>query len=266
MPTTRWPMLLVTLPVLLGWLVIGGPRPSTAAGEQTGTAAAGDTRAFAAPEAHQAAAACDDFFYAITNRGIAKYARDDGRRVALSDGPAKHLNSGFFWEGRLYCAHSNYPATPEQSQIMVLDPETMRLTVKHDFGDFGGSLTWVIRNADGWWCNFAYYGADNARTYLVQLDDDWRELRRFRYPERLIRGLGRYSVSGGIWDDGRLLVTGHDDRLLFELRLPGEGDELEYVDRHPVPFTGQGIARDPRTGGLVGIDRGRRLVIFAPLP
>lgn len=260
MPTRRRLMLLVFLTVLLA------PHASSATDGRPGGREIGETRAYAATEAHQAAAACGDYFYAITNRVIAKYARDDGRRLALSDGPAKHLNSGFFWEGRLYCAHSNYPATPEQSQIMVLDPEAMRLTVKHDFGDFGGSLTWAIRDRDRWWCNFAYYGPDNSRTYLVQMDDDWRELRRFRYPERLIRQLGRYSVSGGIWHDGRLLVTGHDDRLLFELRLPDRGDELEYVDRHPVPFTGQGIASDPRTGGLVGIDRGKRLVIFAPLP
>lgn len=38
---------------------------------------------------------------------------------------------------------------------------------------------------------------------------------------------------------------------------------LELVDTSPVPFTGQGIAHDIRCGGLVGIDRAKRQVIFA---
>jgi hypothetical protein len=33
----------------------------------------------------------------------------------------------------------------------------------------------------------------------------------------------------------------------------------------PAPFTGQGIADDPATGGLVGIDRKQRQIVFAEL-
>ena len=68
---------------------------------------------------------------------VAKYDRRSGRRLAVSTGKAKHLNSGIFWKGRLYCAHSNYPSKPERSQIMVLNPDTMRLSVYQDFGDSG---------------------------------------------------------------------------------------------------------------------------------
>ncbi|HUG68091.1 MAG TPA: alpha/beta hydrolase [Pirellulaceae bacterium] len=60
-----------------------------------------------------------------------------------------------------------------------------------------------------------------------------------------------------------LLVTGHDDPVVHALRLPEEGRVLKPLDRHPVPFSGQGFAHDPATGGLVGIDRAKKLVVFA---
>jgi hypothetical protein len=216
-----------------------------------------------APEAVQAAAADEQFFYAIASTHVAKYDRRTGRRLATSTGEARHLNSGFVWEGKLYCAHSNYPQIPEQSEIKVLDVDSMRLSTFKEFGNFGGSLTWAIRDGDHWWCNFARYGNDNAQTFLVKFDDDWREIGRWVYPEALIRQLGRFSLSGGIWRGGELLVTGHDDPLLFRLRLPVSGPTLDLVGTAAIPFTGQGIASDPATGGLVGIHRLRRQVIFA---
>ena len=82
-------------------------------------------RTLAALEAHQAAAAEGEFVYAITSRSIAKYDRKSGKRVATSEGAAKHLNSGFFWKGKLLCAHSNYPFKPERSEIKVLDTGSM---------------------------------------------------------------------------------------------------------------------------------------------
>ena len=100
-----------------------------------------EERKMPAPEAHQAAAADKDFVYAITSRGIAKYDRKSGKRVATSQGSAKHLNSGFFWKGKLLCAHSNYPFKPERSEIKVLDVGSMKLTTFKDFGNSGGSLT-----------------------------------------------------------------------------------------------------------------------------
>jgi hypothetical protein len=63
------------------------------------------TAVLAAPEAFQAAAADDKHVYAITNDRVARYDRASGLRLAASIGEAKHLNSGFLWEGKLYCAH-----------------------------------------------------------------------------------------------------------------------------------------------------------------
>ncbi len=217
----------------------------------------------AAPEAVQAAAADQRFVYAIANRQVAKYDRKSGERVATSTGDAQHLNSGFFWDGKLYCAHSNYPRTPEKSELMVLDPATMQLTVSKDFGNFGGSLTWAVRHDDCWWCNFARYGEKNHETFLVKFDNDWRELARWTYPETVTRELKSYSLSGGLFRDGDLLVTGHDDPIVFHLRVPAEGTELVLVGRAKVPFTGQGIAADPLTGGLVGIHRSKQQILLA---
>lgn len=219
-----------------------------------------------APEAVQAAAASGPFVYAISSTQVARYDRKSGQRLAVSQGEAQHLNSGFFWNGRLFCAHSNYPKQPEQSQVKVLDVASMQLTTFHDFQDFGGSLTWVVRSGDHWWCNFAHYGDANHKTFLVKFDNDWRELARWTYPESIIRQLGRYSLSGGIWRDDELLVTGHDDPVLLRVALPEQGSVLIDKGRQPAPFTGQGIADDPVTGGLVGINRGQQQVIFAADP
>lgn len=248
--------------VLIALLLVG-PCAPVVAQEKSGEAVWEKSATLPAPEANQAAAADERFVYAIDSTQLAQYDRTTGRRVAVSAGEAKHLNSGFFWKDRLYCAHSNYPKTPAKSEILVLDPATMRLAIWKDFGAFGGSLTWVIREGDRWWCNFAHYGSDNAKTLLVKFDDQWREQARWTYPAELIAKLGRYSLSGGIWHEGRLLVTGHDERLLYCLRLPREGSVLELVETQRVPFTGQGIAVDPKTGGLVGIDRGKKQVILA---
>lgn len=223
------------------------------------------TSELAAAEANQAAAADEKFIYAIDNRRIAKYDRATGQRLGESTGEALHLNSGFLWEGKLYCAHSNYPRTPAQSEIMVLDPESMKLSTFKQFGAYRGSLTWAIRRDGHWWCNFAHYGADNAKTVLLKLDNKWREQGEWTYPDAVIKDLGTYSLSGGIWSGDDLLVTGHDKRIIYRLRLPATGNVLQLVATHPTPFPGQGIAADPLTGGLIGIDRARKRVVFSTL-
>jgi hypothetical protein len=221
------------------------------------------THSLPAAEAHQAAAADEHFFYAISSTQVAKYDRHSGERLALSTGEAKHLNSGFLLDGRLYCAHSNYPQKPEVSEIKVLDTQSMRLTTFKDFGNFGGSLTWAVKGGSHWWCNFARYGTDNAETFLVKFDEQWRELARFTYPPELIAKLGRYSLSGGVFLQDELLVTGHDDPLLFRLTIPAASNLLRFVGTEAIPFTGQGIAMDPATNGLVGIQRSKRTIIVA---
>ncbi|MEW4530717.1 endonuclease/exonuclease/phosphatase family protein [Maioricimonas sp. JC845] len=254
-----WAAALPAFCLLLFWMTVPAVAETPAAGwTETGT--------LAAPEAFQAAAAEGRFVYAIASRQIAKYDRSTGQRVAVSTGEAKHLNSGFFHDGKLYCAHSNYPQTPEQSQIRVLDVDTMELSTAHDFQDYGGSLTWVLRRDGHWWCNFARYGEQNGKTFFAKFDDDWKELARWTYPAEVIAQLGRYSLSGGVWDGDELLVTGHDDPVLFRLRLPEKGNVLEFIGSEAAPFSGQGIAHDPVTGGLVGIRRAAREVVFAAAP
>jgi len=219
-----------------------------------------------AQEAHQAAAADGQYIYAVASRQVAQYDRTSGVRLAISTGPAEHLNSGFLHDGMLYCAHSNYPQIPEQSEIKQLDPRNMELATFQSFGNYGGSLTWAVLHAGHWWCNFARYGQVNHETFLVEFDPDWHELNRFTYPAQVISQLGRRSLSGGLWRDGMLLVMGHDDPVVFRLKLPETGHVLELVDQQALPFPGQGIAVDPQTDGLVGIDRKQRRVLFAIPP
>lgn len=224
------------------------------------------TGGMTAPEAVQAAAADREFVYAVSSTAVAKYGRATGRRLAVSSGEARHLNSAFLWEGKLYCAHSNFPRKPEHSEIKVLDPASMALTTFKDFGASKGSLTWAVREGDHWWCNFAYYGKENARTRLVKFDADWRELQEWVYPASVIRELGDFSISGGIWFREELWVTGHDRRAVYRLGLPKEGNVLELNLSLRSPFPGQGIALDPANPrGVVGIDRERKAVIFAEL-
>lgn len=221
------------------------------------------TQTLHAPEANQAAAADERFVYAVTNNQVAKYDRQTGKRLAVSTGAAKHLNSAFLWQGRLYCAHSNYPRQPEISEIMALDPTTMQLTTFKEFGQLGGSLTWAVYHDGHWWCNFACYGAENDRSFLVKFDPQWREKGRWAYPPALVRALGRYSLSGGVWYKDSLLATGHNDPVVLELRIPKQGNVLEFVGVQTVPFFGQGFAIDPKTEGLVGICRKTHEIVFA---
>lgn len=224
------------------------------------------TRAVAAGEAVQAAAADDRFIYAVSNAVIGKYDRATGERIAISTGAAKHLNSAFVFEGKVYCAHSNFPAKPEHSEIKVLDPATMQLTSFKDFGESNGSLTWAVNEGGTWWCTFAFYDAENAKTRLVKFDANWRELQEWTYPPEVVKELGKYSISGGLWRDGILLATGHDRRVIYRLQLPEQGNVLKLVGTIRSPFPGQGIAFDPVEKGLLGIDRKAKQVIFAQLP
>lgn len=215
--------------------------------------------------ANQAAAADGRFVYAINNHIVAKYDRKGGELVATSTGDAHHLNSGFFHEGKLYCAHSNFPQKPEVSVIKVLDVESMTLSDFHSFGHSPhGSLTVALLEDDAWWCVFAVYGKeDNSRTVLVKFDSDWNELGVWKFPPSVTSDLGSSSISGGIWQDGNLLATGHDKKVIYQLKLPEAGEQLVHTGTLASPFPGQGIAEDPTTGGLIGINRKERQIVFA---
>ncbi|MEX2592717.1 MAG: hypothetical protein WD426_08080, partial [Anditalea sp.] len=216
-----------------------------------------------AEEATQAAAATKSHVYAINNSEVVQYNRSTGEKTGVSSGNASHLNSGFFWKKKLYLAHSNYPNKPDSSDIRILDPKDMELNIFKDFGESEGSLTWAIRHKGDWWCMFVYYGTENHKSYLARFDDDWQEKQRWYFPPEVIAKLGNMSISGGVWKDGGFWVTSHDEKELHRVRLPKTGNRLEYIETVPAPFSGQGIAEDPLTGGLVGIDRSDRKILFA---
>jgi hypothetical protein len=214
--------------------------------------------------ATQAAAADDRFVYAVSNTTVAQYDRATGKQVAAgtSDG-TKHLNSAFVWKGKVFCAHSNYPAKPDRCDIRVFDPATGKLSVVHMFEKPPGSLVWNVHDGKHWWCCFAHYGQDNARTVLVQMTNQFEEVRRWTFPKTVVDDWDGMSASGGVWDGETLLVSHHHVRVLYRLRVPKDGGELEFVEALSCPFPGQGIAADPKTGGLVGIDRNRKTVVLA---
>lgn len=221
------------------------------------------TGSMPSPLANQAAAADEKFVYVVDDGVISKHDRSTGKELARSIGKAQHLNSGFLWQGKLYCAHSNYPKKPHQSDIRVLDPESMKLEIFHTFDNPPGSLTWAVRRDKHWWCCFAHYGKDNEKSVLVQYGDGWKEIGRWTFPKELVADWGNYSLSGGIWMGDDLLATGHDKKVIYKLKVPKEGSVVKVVEVVPSPFPGQGIAADPKTGGLVGIDRAKRQVLFA---
>jgi hypothetical protein len=150
----------------------------------------------------------------------------------------------------------------------------MQLTTFKDLGDRGGSLTWAVHHEGHWWCNFAQYTDEKGKTFLAKLDTNWVEQARWSYPDQVLKRLGRDSISGGVWRGNELLVTGHHDPVLFRLTLPDAGNELAYVGEYQVPFSGQGIALDPKSGGMVGIIRGplsplirdKNQIVFASPP
>ena len=107
----------------------------------------------------------------------------------------------------------------------------MRLATWKDFGEFGGSLTWVVRDGDFWWCNFAHYGDQQRRTFLVKFDDQWRERGRWTYPAGLIARLGRYSLSGGVWRNGVSWSPATTSAGL--LPPPAARRNRARLDRHP---------------------------------
>lgn len=244
---------------------------SLTAGEGSGSVLAqrdGPTTTWllASPDATQAAAADRRFVYAISSTTVAQYDRSTGRLVRRSTTEhTQHLNSGFVSAGKVWCAHSNYPAEPEASDIRVFDPESGRLEVYHVFTDPPGSLVWCIEKDGRWWCCFAHYGAENHRTVLVEYEPGGfgRERCRYTFPAEVIADWDGMSGSGGVWDGDTLLVSHHHFKVLYRLRLPAVGTVLEFVEALHCPFPGQGIAADPLTGGLVGIDRPRRAIVFA---
>ena len=251
---------------------------ASAASAQAPSRRVEEVRRFSAEEARQGIAVDDRHFYAISNREIGKYDKQSGERVGswegAPDGPIIHLDSGIVLDGRLYCAHSNYPGVPMVSSIEVFKTDTMEHVDSHSFGIFGGSATWIDRAHGHWWVAFGHYagvggvpGQGPAWTNLVKFDDSWRRVAGYAYPHEVVERFHQMSNSGGTWgDDGRLYATGHDDGSVFVLSLPTAGSVLTLHEVIPIAAEGQGIAWDrSEPGTLYSILRSTREVVVSRL-
>lgn len=231
------------------------------------------------PEARQAVAVDERAFYAISNSEIAKYDRETGLREGIwkadSDRPLVHLNSGIIIDGRLYCAHSNYPKFPEASSIEIFDTRSLRHVGSVSLGIYEGSLTWIHRHENSWWAVFAHYSKkvnenpfarDHTHTSLVEFDLQWRRKAGYVFPEAVLNRFAPHSCSGGGWGpDGKLYCSGHDLGEVYRLRLPQAGSTLVLEQTLSAPITGQGFAWTPDGKSIFGIDRAKRQVVQATL-
>ena len=233
---------------------------------------------FPAAEAIQGVAVDREAFYAINNFAIGKYDKHMGKKLAEwkgeRGGPVIHLDSGLVIGNRLYCAHSNFPATPMQSSIEVWDTRNLRHIESHPLGLEPGSATWIDWHDGGWWIAFANYngeggvpGRGNESSYLAHYDRDFRKLGAYTYPKEWSARWDGMSNSGGVWlRDGTLLLSPHHAPELYVARLPKFGTVLEPVRTLPVETEGQGIALDPDGRTVWAIQRRTREVLAFPLP
>lgn len=221
---------------------------------------------FKSDMARQGVAADADFFYPVTDQGIAKHDKKTGKLVAEwkgpKDGPIIHLDSGVVLDGKLYAAHSNYPQEPMTSSIEVWDVASMQHVATHSFGIMWGSLTWIDRHDGAWWAVFANYSrvfGQSQRPYgntywttLVKLDDKWQWQQAWTFPQNILKRAEPMSISGGSWGaDGLLYATGHDHPEVYALRLPKMGSVVEHVATYPIKGEGQGIAWDRSDSGVL---------------
>ena len=230
-----------------------------------------ELRRWKASEANQGVAVDGQFFYAIDNRAIGKYRKDNGERVSGwegdKEGPIKHLNAGVVLDGKLYCAHSNFPSLPEQSSIEIWEAATMKHVGQQCFENPPGSLTWAVQRSGEWFACFAHYKktSDPARTQVVKFDAHWKPLAGWKFSAALIHRFGGNSSSGGAFGPGgNLFVTGHDARELYVLDFPTAGAELTWRATIPISAAGQAFAWDERDSGILySIDRKTREVIVS---
>lgn len=231
---------------------------------------------FDIPEARQGVAVDDIYFYAIGTREIGKYEKHTGKLAAKwkekDNGPIIHLDSGVIIEGKLYCAHSNYPGVPMTSSVEIWNAETLQHIGSYSFGFFSGSCTWIDYNNGYWWGAFAHYdklklktGKGSEWSTLVKFDNKWHPLESWAFPEELIKRFIPMSNSGGSWGpDGLLYCTGHDRAELYVLKLPKTGSILELIEMLLINSGGQGIAWDRFNPGVIYtiLKKDRQVVVF----
>lgn len=221
---------------------------------------------FAIPEANQGVGVDEKYFYAIDNQTIGKYDKATGKLVKKwtgdKKGPILHLDSALLKDGKIYCAHSNYPDWPMTSSLEIFDADTLQPVGSHSFGIQYGSLTWVDWKDDHWWMTFANYDKPfgpnktpygyKVNTVMVKMTRDFVPVASWTLPKVLLDRFEDMSNSGGEWGpDGYLYLTGHDPAELYRVRLPKHGSVLEVVDVIPMNIRGQGIAWDRTQPGVI---------------
>ncbi len=249
--------------------------------QETGQKYFEETSRFNAPEAFQGVGVDENHFYAVTNQAIGKYEKKTGNLAGQwkgpKDGPIIHLDSAVVVEGKLYCAHSNYPESPMTSSVEIWDTKTMKHIGTRSFGIHWGSLTWIDRYNGSWWTVFANYnqifGSSQAAygntrwTTMVKFDDNWQWQQAWVLPAKLTPKFGVMSNSGGSWGpDGLLYLSGHDPAEVYVMKLPEAGSVLEWIDTIPLNIAGQGIAWDRSDPGTIyGIIRSKLQVTSSRL-
>src|SRR5262245_3083146 len=237
-------------------------------------------RVYTAPEADQGVAVDTRHFYPVDNFVIAKYDIATGRKVDRWDGGAqgliRHLNSCLHDAGRLWCANSNYPATPLGSSIEVFDAATLDHVMLHSLGLLDeGSLTWLDRYRDGYIAGFAHYDGgggvgfkDHHYSSVVSFDGEWRRTGGWLFPATVVARMAPDAASGGaIGPDGWLYLLGHDRTEMYVVARPAMGPSLIHLATIDVEAEGQAFswAQDgSRT--VYTIDRKKRLVRAIAIP
>lgn len=231
---------------------------------------------FYSEEARQGVAVDENYIYVISNREISKHDKQTTELIAKwkdkENGKLIHMDSGVIVDGKLYCAHSNYPNFPMTSSIEIFDPETLEHIGTHSFGIKWGSCTWIDKYDGYWWAAFAHYNkwkdstnTDVRWTTVVKFDDQWRELESWVFPKDVLTRFEAMSNSGGSWGpDGLLYCTGHDGNEIYVLMIPDAGSVLELVRIIPIESYGQGIAWDRSNPNYIyGIIKSDRQVIVS---
>jgi hypothetical protein len=241
--------------------------------------AARTLRVYDAPDADQGVAVDSKFFYPVDNTVVAKFEIATGtfidRWAGPRDGLIHHLNSCLADGGRLWCANSNYPATPMGSSIEVFDANTLGHVDSHSLGMLDeGSLTWFDRYRGGWIAGFAHYDGnglkfkDHSFSNVVTFDGEWRRTGGWLFPESVIQRMAPDAASGGaIGPDGWLYLLGHDRPEMYVVARPSMGPTLIHVATIDLEAEGQAFSwAQDGTRSIFTIDRRKHLVRRIELP
>ena len=221
---------------------------------------------FKVPEANQGVAVDANYFYAVDNTTLGKYDKKTGALVKRwsqeKGGPLIHLDGATVIDGKIYCAHSNYPEWPMTSSLEIFDAATLEHVGTHSFGINWGALNWVDLHDGFWWMVFANYDQPlgpnktpygyKANTQMIKFTLDFRMVEAWTLPKSILDKFEQMSNSGGSWGpDGFLYLTGHDPAELYKMQLPKAGSILELVATIPMNIRGQGVAWDRSDPGVI---------------